>query len=82
MPTQMSKSQLIEKISTVTELSKRDVNSVPFGSADAIAFQRICFSPERMHVAGRGPLCARLVLGFAAAGGRINVCTASQTVST
>src|SRR3979490_1506908 len=28
MPTQMSKSQLIEKISTATELSKRDVKNV------------------------------------------------------
>ena len=28
MPTQMSKSQLIEKIATTTELSKRDVKSV------------------------------------------------------
>ena len=28
MPTQMSKSQLIEKIATATELSKRDVKSV------------------------------------------------------
>ncbi|MGY3145432.1 DNA-binding protein HU-beta [Bradyrhizobium sp. USDA 3397] len=28
MPTQMSKSQLIEKIATATELSKRDVKNV------------------------------------------------------
>jgi nucleoid DNA-binding protein len=28
MPTQMSKSQLVEKIATVTELSKRDVKNV------------------------------------------------------
>ena len=28
MPAQMSKSQLIEKIATATELSKRDVKSV------------------------------------------------------
>ena len=38
MATQMSKSQLIEKIATATELSKRDVKSVMLLAAYSVQF--------------------------------------------